>query len=139
MPTQHIPKPKGFLAIGVFFVVGAVLTVASGLTLLFPGTLLDRIWFFKEDAHRQLLTLGRPAGLLFLLLTIALLLAGMGWLKRRLWGWRLGVVLITTNLAGDIVRTFLGSWIEGTLGILLAGLLLFYLTRPGVRGYFAAK
>jgi len=137
IPESESPRPPGFLAIGVFFLLGAMLTLVAAFTLLFPGTALDRIWALNPRAYREMRPLGRVIGLIFPLLSAALALAGIGWLKRRAWGWKLAVTLMAVNCLGDLSRTLMGFWLEGGTGILIAGLLLFYLTRAGVRNYFA--
>jgi len=108
----------------------------AALTLLWPGTTLDRLWKLNPNAHLQLAAIGRAAGIPFIALALALLFAGIGWFKRCYWGWLLGVVIIATNLTGDFVNILLGEWLKGLLGVSIAGLLLFYLTRPRVRLYF---
>jgi len=64
------------------------------------------------------------------------LLAGIGWFKRRYWGWRLAVAIIATHIAGDLVNLSLGRVIEGSVGIAAACALLLYLWRAPVRAVF---
>jgi uncharacterized membrane protein YfcA len=73
------------------------------------------------------------------LLALALALAGMSWLKRRRWGWRLAVVIIGTQVLGNLVSIFLGRIVEGVVGFTIAGALLLYIIRPDVRSTFAVK
>jgi len=40
------------------------------------------------------------------------------------------------NLAGDIGNTLIGERLKGLVGVMIAALLLYYLTRPSVRSYF---
>jgi hypothetical protein len=70
----------------------------AGTTLTWPGTFLDRLWVLNPTAHKQLATFAKPAGILFLLLAAVLAMAGTGWFKHRLWGWRLAVAVITTQV-----------------------------------------
>jgi uncharacterized membrane protein YccC len=60
----------------------------------------------------------------------------VGWFKRRLWGWALAVVIILSQVIGDLVNVFLGQFVRGGVGVIIAGLLLFYLLRPRVRKAF---
>lgn len=75
-------------------------------------------------------------GLLFLSLAAALAIAGTGWLKRRRWGWQLAVVIIGTQVLGDVTNIFYGRIIPGVVGVTIAGALLFYMTRPFIRACF---
>ena len=72
----------------------------------------------------------------FLLLGATLAAAGMGWFKRRLWGWRLAVAIIAIQVLGGFVNVFLGRIVEGGIGVAIAGALLFYLLRAKVRAVF---
>jgi hypothetical protein len=72
-----------------------------------------------------------------LLLASVLLVAGLGWFRRRRWGWVLGLALIAINLAGDLSNlVFREELLKGTIGVGIAGLLLTYMTRASVRNYF---
>lgn len=112
------------------------MAMLAGVTLIFPGTALDRVWVLNPSGHAGLAALGRPIGLLFPVLSFALLAAGIGWLKRRLWGWTLAVLLIGGNVLGDSIRVASGAWLQGIVGVLIAGALLSYLVTPRVRQTF---
>jgi hypothetical protein len=50
--------------------------------------------------------------MLFLLLSGSMAVAGVGWIRRRYWGWRLTVVRIATQVLGDLVTSFGESLFE---------------------------
>ena len=127
--------PAGFWPIGIFFYFGAAMASLAAATLLWPGTFLDRAWILNPAGYAGLSGLGRGIGLPFVALAVALLLSAMGWLKRRRWGWILGVSVIGANLAGDVLHLATGDWKSG-IGVVIAGMLLLYMTRTGVRKYF---
>lgn len=108
----------------------------AGTTLLWPGSRLDRAWVLNPDAYGTLRALGRLIGIPFLALSAALLISGVGWFKRRAWGWRLAVAIIAIQLLGDGVNAFEGHFARGATGLAIAGALLFYLFRPNVRTAF---
>jgi hypothetical protein len=128
---------SGFAAIGAFLFFGATMASLSAITLLWKGTSLDRIWNLNPTAYRQLGPLGRIVGILFPLLGAALTLAGIGWFRRRLWGWRLAVAIIATQVAGDFLNCVRGEWLRGGTGVVITGALLLYLLRPIVKNTFA--
>ena len=128
--------PRGIPAVGVFLFFGATMASLAGTTLTWPGTSLDRMWALNPTAHKQLATFAHPAGILFLLLAALLALAGTGWFKHRLWGWRLAVAVIATQVLGDLVNFFRGDYWRGGVGFSIASALLFYLLRPAVRAVF---
>jgi len=131
------PKPRGFTAIGVLLFFGAVMASLAATTLLWRGTVLDRLWTFNPTAYKQLAPVGRIVGILFLALSAALTTAGIGWFQRRLWGWRLAVVIISTQVLGDVVNCVRGDWLRGGTGVIIAGALLLFLLQPRIRAAFA--
>ena len=134
---QDDGKPPGFSAIGVFLFFGGVMAGVAATLFLLHGTPLDRAWGLNPTAYKQLAPLGGKVGILFILLTAALVTAGVGWFRRRLWGWRLAVGVIGTQVVGDIINLVRGDWLRGGTGFVIAGSLLFYLLRPRVRAAFS--
>ena len=133
-------KPRyGIIAVGVFLFFGATMALLAGSTLIWPGTILDRTWVINPAAHARLAPFGKRIGIPFLLLGAILAVAGTGWFRRRVWGWRLAVAVIATQVVGDLVNAFLGDIVRGGTGFLIAGALLFYLLRPEVRSAFASR
>jgi hypothetical protein len=112
-------------AVGVFLLFGAIIASLAGTTLIWRGTLLDRIWTLNAPAYKQLAPLGKTIGIPFLALSTALAVAGVGWFARRLWGWRLAVVIIATQVFGDLVSIFMGHFVRCATGVTIAGGLLF--------------
>jgi hypothetical protein len=111
----------------------------AGTTLIWPGTPLDRIWRLNPEAYRELEPLGRIVGIVFLALAVALAAAATGWFKRRLWGWRLAVGIIATQILGALANLLRGDFLRGGVGCVIASALFFYLLRPQVRVIFAIK
>ncbi len=126
-------------AIGVFLFFGAVAAFLAATTLLWPGTILDRMWALNAAAYVRLAPLGRTVGIPFLVLAAALAVAGTGWFRRRVWGWWLAVIIIATQVVGDLVNLFMGDLIRGGVGAAFAGALLYYLLRPKVRAAFRTQ
>jgi hypothetical protein len=129
-------KPPGFAAIGVFLFFGAWMAGLAATTLLLPGTQLDRAWILNPTAYKQLSPLGGKAGILFLLVAVALAVSGVGWFRHRVWGWRLAVAIIGTQVIGDIVYVVRGDLLRGGTGVIIAGTLLLYLLRRRLRVAF---
>lgn len=130
-------KVPGFAAIGAFLFFGATMAGLAGTTLLWPGTRLDRAWGLDPTAYRQLAPFGGKIGILFLFLAAALVASGIGWFRRRLWGWRLAVVIIGTQVLGDLINLVRGDWLRGGTGTVIVGALLLYLLSARVRGVFS--
>jgi hypothetical protein len=139
MGTEEDQRPRRFVPIGVFFLFGATMAAYAAVTLLKPGTVLDRLWALNKTGHAQLASLGKGAGLGFVVLSALLCAAAVGWFQRRYWGWVLGTTIIALNAAGDLINGVMGEWLKGAVGVAIAGLLLIYMTRSEVRNYFATK
>jgi hypothetical protein len=108
----------------------------AAVTLGWPGTFLDRAWELNKSGHAQLAPLGRIIALPFAALALVALVAGIGWFKRHRWAWGIGVLGITVNCAGDVVNMAFGEFWKGAVGVVMAGLLLIYMTRKNLREYF---
>jgi hypothetical protein len=134
--SSPIAIPRGVTAIGIFLVFGAAMASLAGMTLVWPGTALDRMWAFNPRAFRELAPFGKTVGIPFLLLAVTLSITSVGWFKRRLWGWRLAVFIIATQVFGGLIHVFLGRVVEGGVGVAIAGALLLYLLRVKVRAVF---
>jgi hypothetical protein len=130
-------KAPGFTAIGIFLFFGAIMASLAATTLLWRGTPLDHFWALNPTAYKQLAPQGGTFGILFLLLGVGLTTAGIGWFRRRLWGWRLAVAIIATQVLGDVVNCVRGDWLRGGTGIVIAGALLLFLLQPRIRATFA--
>ena len=129
-------RPAGFVPLGIFFFFAASMASLAAITLGWPGTFLDRAWELNKAGHGQLVPLGRIVAVPFSLLAAIALVAGIGWFKRRMWAWRVGVLGIAVNCVGDLINMAFGEFWKGAVGVVVAGLLLIYMTRGSVREYF---
>jgi hypothetical protein len=129
-------SPRGLTAVAAFLFFGAAMASLAATTLIFPGTFLDRAWRLNPVAYAQLSPLGPPIGIGFSLLAVALAAAAIGWLRRRRWGWVLAVIIIAIQIVGDVANLLRGDVLKGSVGVAIAGALLFYMTCREVRVAF---
>ena len=108
----------------------------ASVTLLKPGTALDALWVLNRTGHTQLASLGRAAGLGFVALSVLLCATSIGWFRRRYWGWFLGTTIVAINATGDLINGVMGEWLEGSVGVVIAGLSASSTARSGVRNDF---
>jgi hypothetical protein len=134
--TKPRPSDHAFTVIGIFFYFATTMALYAAITLLYPGTALDRLWSLNPRAHRDLLIFRKPAGVLFLLLAAVAATAGLGWFRRRIWGWRLAVFGICTQVLGDSVNLIRGDFLRGGIGLLIAAAILIYLLTGKIRRNF---
>lgn len=126
----------GFTVVGVFLCFGAAMTALAAVTLLWPGTPLDRMWTLNRVAHSQLFPRRLIFGPMFVLLSSAFTCATIGWFQCRRWGWRLAVTIICIQVPVDLGNVIRGDWLQGIIGVLLAAALLVYMRRPELRNRF---
>lgn len=137
MEKDPLRGPRyGLVPFGAFLFFGVAMASLAGTTLTWPGTVLDQVWKLNPIAYNQLIPLGRTAGVAFLMLGAVLALAGVGWFRRRPWGWRVAIAIIATQVLGDLVNCVRGDFLRGGVGVAIAGGLLIYLWRPNVRAQF---
>ena len=94
------------------------------------------MWVVNETGYRQLVPFRGLVGIGFLALGVVIGLAGIGLLNRRKWGWWLAVFVFAANGIGDVVRFLMGDILGGIIGLVVACLILLYLTRPKVKQFF---
>ena len=123
-------------AIGAFLLFGGCMSFLAGVTLVGPGTPLDRVWALNPTAYAKLATHGGIFGPLFLFLSATMASTAIGWFQRRRWGLRLATAIMLTQVAGDFINLVRGELLRGGAGLLIASALLIYLLRPNVRNAF---
>jgi vacuolar-type H+-ATPase subunit I/STV1 len=127
---------RGFTAIDIFLFFGATMACLAAISLLWRGTALDGVWALNPTAYKELAPLGGSVGILFLLLGATLTVAGVGWFRHRLSGWRLAIAIIATQVLGDVVNYVRGDLLRGGIGVIIAGGLLLSLLRSKIRAAF---
>lgn len=132
-------RSAGIVSFGIFLFFGAAMAALAGTTLIWRGTILDGAWKLNPTGYRQLAALSPSVGIVFLLLSGLMAVAGIGWFRRRHWGWRLSVAIIAVQVLGDLVNFLRGDSIRGGIGAVIAGTLLLYLFSGNVRKNFAGS
>ena len=130
-------RPRTVAIVAAFlFAAAAIAAVVAG-SLLFPGTLLDRLWEINKPGAAAFRAWGRISGLLLLLLGAATFAAPIGLLRRKKWAWWFAVVLFAIDGSGDVASFVAnGGWLRSASGMVISSAFLYSLTRYPVRGYF---
>jgi hypothetical protein len=129
-------RPVTPIAAGLFFAIATVLTAAAGVSLLTPNRALDIMWRIKPRDHETLLGMGPLVGFGFCGLSVVMAAASIGCFAKLRWGWDLAVAIFVVNGLADAARIPLGAPSEGVLGVTVAAVIVWWLTRPRVRGLF---
>jgi hypothetical protein len=128
--------PPGVVLIAIFFAAATCILLGVGTALLFPGSAMEMIWRTYPARRALLMPYREWLGPGFLALAAAMMLASVGCFRRRQWGWRLAVAIFAITGISDAGQIFLGHTAEGAIGVVVAGAILFYLSRASVRNAF---
>jgi hypothetical protein len=128
--------PRAISGLGAFFLLGCGIALITSAALAFPGGLLDPIWRLNPRAHEQLWRMGPWALVLLLPVATACGFAGVGLLRMRRSGYIAAIVLLSVNLAGDLVNVLLGIEPRAIIGVPIAAILIAYLLSRRLRSRF---
>jgi hypothetical protein len=123
------PRPAGITLLSLFFIFGTLASGLAAVMLIKPGTSIDVLWRLNPRAHEGFIEMGRWS--VFVMSTVCLACASAAWglWHCRLWGYRTATTILTVNLLGDGINTFLLRDWRTLIGVPIAGLLIAYLVR----------
>ena len=134
--TVRQTRPLGVTALIMLFVVGAVASFVSTLSLTFPGSFLEPIWQLNRHAREGLDRLGIWAIALMTVVCIACIFTAIGLWGGLWWGYWFAVVMLVLNLVGDLVNVLTATEPKAIVGIPIVVLILAYLMRRRTKKYF---
>jgi len=125
------------VVIAAILSLAAVIATVTGISLLFPNPIWDRMWNLNRPAYVAFAGLGRLSGALLLTLAVVALATALGLLAGKKWSWRAAVVLFAVNGLGDLITLIVAHDLARSgSGVLVASLFLYLLTRADTRRYF---
>jgi hypothetical protein len=134
--TQNA-RPAAVLTVAVALFLATAASCVTGISLLFPHSILSRIWDLNRPAYVAFARLGGFPGVLLLALGALCGAMAIGLLRRKRWAWWAAVFLFSVHCLGDLVTLmFYGDVVKGGSGIVIASLFLFCLMMRGTRQYF---
>ncbi len=120
--------------VAAFIFAASAMAAIVGISLLTPSPFWNPLWNLNRPAYQAFQKIGTLPGILFLVLSAFTAAAAIGLLGRCRWAWWIAVGVFAINGCGDLVTLFAAhDLIRGGAGIVVAGLFLFFLTRPEVR------
>jgi hypothetical protein len=130
-------RPVEVTVVAAFLSLAAGVALVTGISLLFPNPIWNIMWDLNRPAYNAFERLGRPSGGLLLALGITTGAAATGLMLQRKWAWWLAIALFAINGLGDLVSLFLTrDLVKGGMGVFVASVFLFFLTRSGVKRSF---
>ena len=122
-------RPVGITALSLFFGFGTLMSGLAAVMLLFPGGVLDPIWWLNPHAHKGFATLGSWAVLLMAAVCLACATAALGLWRCTRWGFWAALAILSINLVGDTTNALIaGDW-RTLIGLPIGGFMVAYLVR----------
>ncbi len=97
---------------------------------------MEVIWLAYPPRRGILMPYHASLGPGFLGLAVVMAAASVGCFLQRRWGWRLAVTIFAVNGLSDAGQLIVGHVVEGAIGVVVAGAILFYLMRASVRAEY---
>ena len=113
----------------VLFVIGVAASLISIISLTFPGSFLEPVWKLNPRAREGFAQMGGWSIVLMAVVCVTCLITAIGLWRGLRWGYWLAVVVLFTNLVGDVINVIVGTDRRAVVGIPIVLLLLFYLLR----------
>lgn len=132
-------RSGGITALSFFFITGALISFAAGVSLLVPVGFLEPMWRVNPHGHEGLLRIGLWAVALLFAASASCAAAAVGLWRRARWGYIVAIVLMAIHLLSDVANTVLGTEPRAIVGAPIAMALLFYLMSRRVRNIFASN
>jgi uncharacterized membrane protein (DUF2068 family) len=135
MTTQ---RPTGVTILAVLQFIGGVLSLLFGLSsLFFGGLMVVSDAATTAGAEIDMGPIMLTAGVVALISGVIGLIAGYGLFTLKGWGWTLAVIFAVANIVSNLLSLFQGANIVGAIiGIVISGLILYYLNTPTVKRAF---
>ncbi len=125
-------RPTGVTILAVVAAIGGLLSLLGGLSLLGLGAVFA--------AYTGLGGLAALFGLIIIVLGVAELALAYGFWGLRSWAWTWGITIEAVGVVIALVELVLGyGGISGfVVGLVVAGIVIYYLNMPDIRKAFAA-
>ncbi|MBE9140230.1 hypothetical protein IQ254_24025 [Nodosilinea sp. LEGE 07088] len=135
MPIQ---RPTGVTILAVLQFIGGVLSLLFGLSSLFFGGLM--VASYAAATAGAEINMGPVlliAAVVAIISGLIGLLAGYGLFTLKGWGWTLAMVFSVINVISNVLGLIQGGSVPGSIvGIVISGLIIYYLNQSNVKRAF---
>lgn len=133
-------RPTGITILAVLQIIGGVLSLLAGISsLLFGGLMVSGAVDNTSGAAAaaEVGPLMVAGGGLAIISGLLGLIAGYGLFTLKGWGWTLAMLFAVLNILHNLLRMFGEAGVPSAIvGIVISGLVLYYLFRPSVKRAF---
>lgn len=132
-PMTTPTRPTGVTILAVLAIVGGILGILFGLL---ATVMLAAMGAFFAMFLGPLALLGAGLGIALVLLSVAWLATGYGYLKGLSWSWYAGLVLMAISALMALSSIFTGDFGSAIIGLAVDGFVIWYLLSPPVQRWF---
>jgi hypothetical protein len=138
-------RPIGVTIISILIIIGGIALLIGGLLFMtFAGILSSS----ETPSHSPIniaALISLPLSLGMVLIGIIYLIVSYGLLKGKRWAWIITIIVTIIGLIIQVVSAIITGLISSSLetalvthivGIIVSGIIIFYLYTPNVRAYF---
>jgi hypothetical protein len=143
------PRPTGVTILGILALLGGIVLLLGGIAAIglglvigtYAGSTLSNALSNAGYSGLASIGAGTLAVLLLVFGAIALILGilyfgvGVGFFGGKGWAWTLGIIVTVISVVYDIAQIAFGGF-SSVFGLVVAILILYYLTRPHVKAFF---
>ena len=130
------PLPLGVKLLAAFFGFGTVMCLLTIVLLVFPQGPLEPVWRLNPATRAALQSIGSFAFLLMAVVGCACAGAAIGLARRARWRRSLAILVLVTNLLGDLGNAIGRGDYRTLIGLPIGGALICYLYSRRVRDAF---
>jgi Predicted membrane protein (DUF2127) len=149
-------RPVGVTIIAILTIIGGILLLFGGIALVALAPLISQITVVDNNTSSNssitlnvngtnvtipnsgIFILGGFMGVfggLLIAIGIASFVVAWGLLKGKAWAWIVTIIITIISIVLNIISIIAGS-IESIVGLIINGIIIYYLYRPSVKSYF---
>jgi hypothetical protein len=147
MQATPTTRPTGVTIIGILTAVGGIVMIISGITLATIAAVIPNLASMNDQTNglgtrmsssipvEYLGIVSLAVGVVLVILGGISLFVAYGLFKAKKWAWTINVALSIVTIGIGVISIATGN--IGSVGsIAISGIILYYLYRPHVKGYF---
>ena len=138
-------RPIGVTIIAILIIIGGIVLLIGGLLFLAFAGILSSIENSSNSSIGIATLISLPLSLGMVIIGIIYLIVSYGLLKGKGWAWIITIIVIIIELIIQIVSAVITGLVSSSIdaaltshiiGIIISGVIIFYLYTPNVRAYF---
>jgi len=129
-----VERPLGVSVLAVLDIITGIFAIIGGIAIaeiLIRFPIIADVTIFASFAT----TFGAMFRGVLVIMGIIAFLVGWGFWRGRGWAWTLGVMLYVICIVLGLLPMLRGD-VSGVVGIIVVGMILYYLFKPNIRAWF---